>query len=97
MHPDGARPAAQDWNFFEMIGADFMPRLTDVDLCAWIAQSEPGDVLEYHRGALAIDRLPVMSRLPMAECERINRLAERAFAPPSWASSISSSAACHAT
>lgn len=55
-------------------------RLTEIELCAWIAQAEPGDVLEYHRGALAIDRLPVMSKLPKAECQRLHLLAERAFA-----------------
>ena len=60
--------------------ADFTSRVTDVDLCAWIAQAEPGDVLEYHRGTLAIDRLPVMSKLPRAECARIDVLADRAFA-----------------
>ena len=26
------------------------PRLTEIELCAWIAQAEPGAVLEYHRG-----------------------------------------------
>ena len=55
-------------------------RLTEIELCAWIAQAEPGDILEYYRGALAIDRLPVMSKLPAAEVERIDLLADRAFA-----------------
>ena len=32
------------------------PRLTEIELCAWIAQAEPGAVLEYHRGFLALDR-----------------------------------------
>jgi len=32
------------------------PRLTEIELCAWIAQAEPGAVLEYHRGYLALDR-----------------------------------------
>ena len=31
-------------------------RLTEIELCAWIAQAEPGAVLEYHRGFLALDR-----------------------------------------
>ena len=60
--------------------ADFGFRVTDVEFCAWIAQAEPGDMLEYHRGTLAIDRLPVMSRLPRAECDRVDVLADRAFA-----------------
>ena len=56
------------------------PRLTEIDLCAWVAQAEPGDVLEYHRGALAIDRLPAMSKLPRTECDHVDALAERAWA-----------------
>ena len=32
------------------------PRLSEIELCAWIAQAEPGAVLEYHRGFLALDR-----------------------------------------
>lgn len=59
--------------------ADFEFRVTDVEFCAWIAQAGPGDVLEYHRGALAIDRLPVMSKLPRAECDRVDALAARAW------------------
>lgn len=55
-------------------------RLTGIDLCAWIAQADPGDVLEYHRGALSIDRLQSMSTLPRAECDRVDLLADRAFA-----------------
>ena len=32
------------------------PRLSEIELCAWIAQVEPGAVLEYYRGFLALDR-----------------------------------------
>jgi hypothetical protein len=32
------------------------PRLSEIELCAWIAQAEPGAVIEYHRGFLALDR-----------------------------------------
>ena len=32
------------------------PSLTEIELCAWIAQAEPGALLEYHRGYLALDR-----------------------------------------
>jgi hypothetical protein len=31
-------------------------RLDEIELCAWIAQAEPGAKLEYHRGFLALDR-----------------------------------------
>lgn len=33
-----------------------VPRLTEIELCAWLAQAEPGAILEYHRGYLALDR-----------------------------------------
>lgn len=29
---------------------------SEIELCAWIAQAEPGAVIEYHRGFLALDR-----------------------------------------
>jgi hypothetical protein len=32
------------------------PRMTEIELCAWIAQAEAGAVIEYHRGYLALDR-----------------------------------------
>jgi hypothetical protein len=31
-------------------------RISEIELCAWIAQAEPGVILEYHRGYLALDR-----------------------------------------
>src|SRR5690606_1878518 len=48
-----------------------MPRLSDIELCAWIAQAEPGDFLEYHRGFLGIDVTPVISLLPEPERHRL--------------------------
>jgi hypothetical protein len=32
------------------------PRISEIELCAWVAQAVPGTVLEYHRGYLALDR-----------------------------------------
>jgi hypothetical protein len=32
------------------------PRVSEIELCAWVAQAEPGSSLEYHRGYLALDR-----------------------------------------
>jgi hypothetical protein len=32
------------------------PRVSEIELCAWVAQAAPGAVLEYHRGYLALDR-----------------------------------------
>jgi len=31
-------------------------RVSEIELCAWVAQAAPGTVLEYHRGYLALDR-----------------------------------------
>jgi len=38
--------------------APIIPRLriSEIELCAWVAQAEPGATLEYHRGYLALDR-----------------------------------------
>ena len=44
------------------------PRLSEFELRAWIIQAQPGEVLEYHRGFLAIDRTPLGP--PMSEEER---------------------------
>ena len=38
--------------------------LNEVGFCAWIAQSEPGETLVYHRGFLAVDATAVLSKLP---------------------------------
>jgi hypothetical protein len=34
------------------------PRVSEIELCAWVAQAEPGATLTYHRGYLALDRTP---------------------------------------
>ena len=50
------------------------PRLTDMEFCAWVAQAEAGDRLEYHRGFLArdtyrldssVDRRPKLTPCPV--------------------------------
>ena len=53
--------------------------LTDVELCAWMAQAAPGDVLEYHCGALSIDRDTAITTLGRDEAHRVDRLADAAF------------------
>lgn len=30
--------------------------LREIEFCAWVAQAGPGEIFEYHRGFLAIDR-----------------------------------------
>lgn len=37
--------------------------LTEIDLCGWIGQAAPGDILEYHRGFLALDTMAQGTRL----------------------------------
>ena len=45
------------------------------DLRAWLARANAGDVLEYHHGVLAIDRLVHGSRLPDPDRRQLNRVA----------------------
>ena len=56
-----------------------MPRLTDVELFAWIAQAEAGARLEYHRGFLGIDVTPAISLLPRPARHQLADLAEAAL------------------
>ena len=53
-------------------------RITEIDLCGWLGQAAPGDVLEYHRGFLALD---TFSRYGFADPERVElaRMARRAW------------------
>ncbi|WP_196223267.1 hypothetical protein [Roseibium sp. RKSG952] len=53
--------------------------VTEIAFCAWIAQSTPGDRLEYHRGFLALDAYPMFSRLTDAARKELQRLGTRAF------------------
>jgi hypothetical protein len=55
------------------------PRLTEIELCAWLAAAESGDRIEYHRGFLAIDRFPLISELSEADRELLSQLASRAY------------------
>lgn len=54
-------------------------RLTEINLCGWIGQAVPGDRIEYHRGFLALDIIPVASRLPERERAELARMARRAL------------------
>ena len=57
-------------------------RIDETDLCGWIGQATPGDVLEYYRGFLAMDTFSQGSRLTGHDCAELVRLARRAW----WAS-----------
>jgi len=46
------------------------------ELQAWLLTAKAGDVLEYHRGALAIDRLPAGGRLAGRERRELDAVAD---------------------
>jgi hypothetical protein len=56
--------------------------LSEIDLCGWLGQAEPGDTLEYYRGYLVVDAIPHGSRLPERDRAELGRIARRAL----WAS-----------
>ena len=54
-------------------------RINETDLCGWIGQAAPGDVLEYYRGFLAMDTFSHGTRLPERDRAELTRLARRAW------------------
>lgn len=54
------------------------PRLTELELCAWAAEAEAGEVLEYHRGFLALDRTAVGRFRDLAARAALTCLGDRA-------------------
>jgi len=56
------------------------PRLTEIELCAWIGQAAPGDVLEYHRGLFALDRTAFGKFKDTPARAALDLLASRAYA-----------------
>ena len=53
--------------------------IKELDLCAWLGQAVPGDVLEYHRGFLALDTTQHGSRLSETARNELARVGRRAF------------------
>ncbi|WP_416193653.1 hypothetical protein [Nitrobacter sp. TKz-YC01] len=53
--------------------------LTEAQFCAWIGQSAPGAVIEYHRGFLAIDTVRASSDLVEPDWKELIRLGRRAW------------------
>jgi hypothetical protein len=49
--------------------------VTETICRAWLAAAKPDDILEYHRGVLAIDRLAHGSRLAYCEATELDRVA----------------------
>lgn len=56
--------------------------VSEISLCGWIGQAAAGDVLEYHRGFLALDASPQGKRLAEEDRAELVKVAQRAW----WAS-----------
>jgi hypothetical protein len=54
-------------------------RLTEMDFAGWVGSAAPGDRLEYHRGFLAVDIVPAISKLPEPERAALKTLGARAW------------------
>jgi hypothetical protein len=54
-------------------------RITEIELCAWIGQAEPGEMLEYHRGFLVVDVDTRSTRLAGHERTELVHVAHRAW------------------
>lgn len=46
-------------------------------LCRWLGSAEPGDIVEYHRGFLALDTMPHGSWFPEHDRVELCRVARR--------------------
>ena len=60
-------------------GTNNATEITDIDLCAWIAQAEAGDALIYHRGFLVVDADKSVSTLPTDRRLALRGVADAAF------------------
>ena len=56
-------------------------RISEIDFCGWLGQAGPGDCLEYHRGFLALDGMPMATRLPPKDRTELLKLGRRAMWP----------------
>jgi hypothetical protein len=52
--------------------------VTEYDFCLWLSAAEPGDILQYHRGFLALDVSPSARRLNEHQRKALIRVARRA-------------------
>src|SRR5690606_10178024 len=53
-------------------------RIKEIDLCGWIGQAMPSDILKYHRGFLALDVTEQGTRLAERDRAELARVARRA-------------------
>jgi hypothetical protein len=56
-----------------------LPHSDEISFCAWVAQAEPGDRLQYHCGFLAIDTFALFSGRSDKERTELRKLADRSF------------------
>jgi hypothetical protein len=54
-------------------------RFTEIEFCAWVAQADAGDRLEYYRGYLVSDTLSPLSPLTEPERAALRTLADGAY------------------
>ena len=54
-------------------------QIGEIDLCGCIGHAAPGAVVEYHRGFLALDLVPQVTRLPERDRLELGRVARRAW------------------
>lgn len=53
--------------------------VSEFDLCRWLGQARPGDVLQYHRGFLALDAVQCSGRRVDHDRAELGRVARRAL------------------
>src|SRR5262249_55051397 len=53
--------------------------LSEAELRMWLSTAKPGEVVEYHRGFLSLDRVKLGSRLPAGDRAELDRLAKLAL------------------
>ncbi len=54
-------------------------RISEIDFCGWLGQATSGDCLEYHRGFLALDGMPMAARLLPKDRTELLKLSRRAM------------------
>jgi len=53
--------------------------IKEIDLCSWLAQAAPGDVIKYHQGFLAIDMTPFGNPMNAENRAELARTGARAY------------------
>lgn len=56
-----------------------LQKLDQTSFCAWVAQANPGEALEYHRGFLCLDRGGPETKAAESYQAKLDALADQAF------------------